>query len=354
MVRFAALLLAVSLTPAAAEAQSVESFYRGNTVRLVIGVAAGGSYDIDARLVARHLGKHIPGEPKVLPENMPGASGRLAANNLFTVAPKDGSVLGAVQETMALGQLVGENGIRYDARGFSWIGTPVQPDDVIAVRADAGVRTIAEAKVKELAIGATSPTGGNYLYPLLANRLVGTRFKIVTGYEGGNAIDLALERGEVQGRGSNPWSAWKATRPDWVRSGFLIPLVQVTLIKHPDLPNVPRLIDLAPNEAARSVLMVMSLVADIGRPIFLPPGVPADRVAAMRRAFDATMTDPAFLADAAKLGEEIRPATGEKLDQLVREVLATPPATVERLKAVLAVEPAPCDKSPSPEACAAK
>jgi len=331
---------------ASASAQSVDSFYRGSSIRLVIGVAAGGSYDIDARLVARHLGDHIPGNPKVLPENMPGASGRLAANYLYTVAAKDGSVLGAVQETAALGQLLGENGVRYDAAGFNWVGTPVQPDDVIAVRADAGVHSIAEAKVKELVIGATSPTGGNYIYPALVNRLVGTKFKIVTGYQGGNAIDLALERGEVQGRGSNPWSAWKATRPDWVRTGWLIPLVQVTLIKHPDLPNVPRLIDLAPDEAARGVLQTMSLVADIGRPIFLPPGVPSDRVAALRRAFDETMTDPAFLADAARLQEEVRPASGAALATLVREVLATPKPTVERLKAALAVVGAAGEKAP--------
>src|SRR4051812_46082823 len=205
-------LLAVA--PAAAQTES--DFYRGATIRLVIGLPPGASYDDIARLAARHLRTHIPGRPKIVAENMPGATGRVAASYLFNAAPKDGTVLAALHESVALAQALGESGVRYDARGFGWVGSAVQPDDVLTLWHSAGVRSIEEARAKPLILGATTATANNFIHPTLANNLLGTRFTIVVGYEGGNAIDLAMERGEVQGRGSNTWNTWKSDHPDWI------------------------------------------------------------------------------------------------------------------------------------------
>lgn len=333
-----AVLIAVSFAGAPARADAIADFYKGKTVRLIIGVAVGGSYDTMARLVARHMWKHIPGTPRIQPENMPGASGRVAANFVATIAARDGSVIVAAQESLPLGQAMGETGVNYDANKFSWIGNPVDPISVLAVWHEAGVRTIEDAKRIEITIGATSATGTNYLIPKMMNDLVGTKFKIITGYSGGNAIDIALERGEVQGRGSNPWTDYKRRKPEWTSGGKIIPLVQMTLKKHADLPNVPRLIDLARDERTRQVFELYSITSAIGRPLFTPPDVPADRVAALRRAFDLTMKDPEFLADAEKNREDIDPISGVEVQELVKRVLATPKDTVEALKKALDIK----------------
>src|SRR5215213_4117374 len=217
--------------------QTPAEFFGRTSMRLIISADPGGSYDQIGRLLSRHLGKHIPGNPRVVPENMLGASGRVAANYLYHAAPKDGSVIGVVQQSIPMGQALGESGTQYDAARFNWIGSPVRLDETLVVWHTTGVRTIEDAKKKEVIIGATSPTGMNYVYPKLANELLGTKFKIVSGYPGGTPIVLALERGEVEGRGSNPWSEWKASKPDWVREGKIIALMQMSMFKHPDLPD---------------------------------------------------------------------------------------------------------------------
>ena len=288
----------LALSATATAAQTPTEFYSRNSVRLIISADPGGSYDGVGRLMARHLGKHIPGNPRVVPENMLGASGRVAANYVYYSAPKDGSVIAVVQQSIPMGQALGEGGTQYDAARFNWIGSPVRLDETLVVWHTTGVRSIEDAKKKEVIIGATSPTGMNYVYPKLANELLGTKFKIVSGYPGGTPIVLALERGEVEGRGSNPWSEWKASKPEWVRDGKIVPLMQMSLFKHPDLPDVPLMIDLAPNETVRTVFELISITGEIGRPFVTAPGVPADRVAALRQAFDETMKDPEFLADA--------------------------------------------------------
>jgi tripartite-type tricarboxylate transporter receptor subunit TctC len=327
------------LLPVSASAQSPADFYARASLRLIISADPGGSYDQIGRLVSRHLGRKIPGNPRVIPENMLGASGRVAANYLFRAAPKDGSVVGLIQQSIPMGQALGEGGVQYDAAQFNWIGSPVRLDETLVVWHTTGVRTIEDAKKKEVIIGATSPTGMNYVYPKLANELLGTRFKIVTGYPGGTPIVLALERGEVEGRGSNPWSEWKATKPDWVREGKIVPLMQMSLFKHPDLPHVPLLIDLAPNETVRAIFELISITGEIGRPLVTAPGVPADRVAALRQAFDATMTDPEFLADAARSHIEIHPIDGHELGMLARKVLDAPKSATDLLKAALSAGP---------------
>jgi tripartite-type tricarboxylate transporter receptor subunit TctC len=328
--------LAASLAASPSRADPVADFYGHTGVRMVISADPGGSYDSDSRLVARYLGRHIPGNPKVIAENMIGASGRLAANYMYRSAPQDGSVVAVVQQSIPMGQAVGESGVQYDAARFNWIGSPVRPDEVLVVWSTTGVRTIADARDKPVIIGATSPTGMNYVYPKLANELLGTKFKIVTGYAGATHINLALERGEVEGRGSNPWSEWKTAKPEWVRDGKIVPLIQMTLIRHPDLPDVPRLIDLATNDDMRAVFELISITGELGRPLLTAPGVPAERVAALRQAFDATMLDPDFLADAAQIEREIHPIPGAELEALVRRQLSAPKSAIDLLKAALA------------------
>ncbi|HEY3642794.1 MAG TPA: hypothetical protein VGL31_17010 [Xanthobacteraceae bacterium] len=328
-------VLASSVWPSVSDADAIADFYARTAIRMVIAADPGGSYDSDARLVARHLGRHIPGNPKIVPENMIGASGRVAANYMYRSAPQDGSVIAAVQQTIPLGQAVGESGIQYDAARFNWIGSPVRPDEVLVVWHSTGVRTIEDAKKRQVIIGATSPTGMNYVYPKLANEFLGTRFKIVTGYAGATHINLAMERGEVEGRGSNPWSEWKTQKPDWVREGKIVPLMQMTLIRHPDLPDVPRLIDLGGNADVRTVFELISISGEIGRPLLTAPGVPAERAAALRQAFIETMLDPEFLGDAAQMERETHPIPGLELQSLVQRELSAPKSAIDLLKAAL-------------------
>ena len=334
--RTCSMVCVLALSATATAAQTPTEFYSRNSVRLIISADPGGSYDGVGRLMARHLGKHIPGNPRVVPENMLGASGRVAANYVYYSAPKDGSVIAVVQQSIPMGQALGEGGTQYDAARFNWIGSPVRLDETLVVWHTTGVRSIEDAKKKEVIIGATSPTGMNYVYPKLANELLGTKFKIVSGYPGGTPIVLALERGEVEGRGSNPWSEWKASKPEWVRDGKIIPLMQMSLFKHPDLPDVPLMIDLAPNETVRTVFELISITGEIGRPFVTAPGVPADRVAALRQAFDDTMKDPEFLADAEKVQIEINPIAWQEMSDLVHRALSASKGAIDLLKAALA------------------
>jgi len=335
--RYASLLVALITggLMGAARAQTVAEFYARTPIRMLITADPGGSYDSNARLVGRHLGKHIPGNPRIVAEQMGGASGRVAANYLYNVAPKDGSVIAIVQQSLPMGQATGETGVQYDAARFNWIGSPILLDDVLIVWHATGVRSMEDAKKKEVIIGATSATGTNYIYPKLTNELLGTKFKIVTGYQGATPIKLALERGEVEGHGSNPWSDWKLTRPDWVRDKKIVPLMQMSLEKHRDLPDVPLLIDLATNPDVKAAFELMSVTADIGRPFVTAPGVPAERVVALRQAFAKTMTDPEFLADAAKANIDIKLVDGHELEALVARVLGSPRSAVALLKSAL-------------------
>jgi tripartite-type tricarboxylate transporter receptor subunit TctC len=320
---------------APAQAQTPAEFYKGKTIRLIVPAAAGDSYDTEGRLIARHLTKYVPGNPTIVPENMPGASGRNAASYIANVAPKDGTVLALVQQSVVLAQAMRQTGINFDSAKLNWIGTPSAPISVLAVWHTAGVRTIEEAKQKEVTIGATTTAGNNFVYPKLIKEFVGAKFKIITGYPGGSPIDIAMERGEVQGRGSNPWNNYKLAHPHWISEGKLIALVQMSANKHPELPDVPRLIDLAPGEEARQIFELMSVAADIGRPMVTSPGVPADRVKALREAFAATMQDAEFQKEAAKLNVDIDPTIGEDLQKLVERVLATPQSAIDLLNATV-------------------
>ena len=234
-----------------------------------------------------------------------------------------------------MSQALGEDGVRYDSAKLNWIGTAEQPVSILGVWHTSGVRSIEDAMTKELVVGATSVSGSNYLYPALIKALVGTKFKIIVGYVGGNAINIALERGEVGARGSMVWALTKKEQPEWIRDGKLVPIVQYTLKKAPDLPNVPRLIDLPAQGDAKAALEVIASTDGMGRPFVTTPDVPADRLNALRRGFDQAVRDPAFVAEAEKLGIEVDPTSGEDMQKIVATIVKAPAGAVAMIKAAL-------------------
>ena len=328
----AAALLGTAIQPVPAAADAVADFYKGKTINFYIGSAPAGGYDTYGRLVVRALGKHIPGHPEVLPRNMPGGSSRVAASYVYNVAPKDGLALGIVNQELPLAQALGET-LQFDAAKFNWIGTPDTDNRVVVTLSSSGVKTIEDAQKKEVVMGGSGPVEASG-YPEMLNTMFGTKFKTIKGYVGGNAIYLAMERGEVDGRADNAWESWKGDRADWVKDGKVNVVVQVGLTKAPDLPDVPLLIDLAKNSEDREVLMLISSSTTMGHPVMAPPGVPADRVQALRKAFDDAMQDPVVLADAEKQRRSIRPVRGEELQKIVTEVLAAPQSVRDRALAL--------------------
>jgi tripartite-type tricarboxylate transporter receptor subunit TctC len=284
--------------------------------------------------VARYLGNYIPGKPLIVPRNMPGAGSRAAANWVYNIAPKDGTVLATADQSLSLQQAIGDKRINFDTTKFIYIGNPNIENNTTAAWAASGIKTIDDAKKREVTAGATGGSTSSQ-YPKAMNALLGTKFKIVLGYPGGNDVNLALERGEVEVRGSNSWTSWKATRPDWVAEHKINILVQIGLAKAKDLPDVPLLMDLAANDQDRQLLRVLSSSTHIGRPIFTAPGVPAERVEALRKAFDAMVRDPAFIEQAQRERFDIDPSTGASMQQVVNEMMAIPKAQGERLRQII-------------------
>jgi tripartite-type tricarboxylate transporter receptor subunit TctC len=319
---------------APAQSQSVEEFYRGKTIDMIIGYSPGGTYDLYARLVARHLGNYIPGKPNIVPRNMPGAGSRSAARWVYQVGPKDGSVLATADQSLSVEQAMGDKQLAVDTTKLIYIGNPNADNNTTATWHTSPVKTIEDAKVKPAAMGATGGSTSSQ-YPKAMNALIGTKFKIIIGYPGGNDINLAMERGEVDGRGSNAWGAWKSTRSEWLRDKKINILVQIGLTKAPDLPDVPLLIDLAANAEDKAILKLLSASSTIGRPVFTSPGVPPERVKALRDAFDTMVKDPAFLAQAAKEHFDINPVSGAELQKIVQDIVATPQPVAERLLQII-------------------
>ena len=334
MAATASVALAASGVGAQAQ-QSVESFYKGKNIELLIGYSAGGGYDTFARLVGRFIGKHIPGNPNVVPRNMPGGGGRVVSGYMSRVAPKDGTVLATADQSLTLQQALGDKTIQFDNNKFSWIGNPADDNNTLVTLASTGVDSVEDATQKEVALAATGANTTSEQYPKVMNAMVGTKFKIVNGYPGGNDATLAMERGEVGGRGSNSWATWKFTRPDWIKDKKINILVQIGLKKAADLPDTPLLVDLAKNDQDRAALRLLSAPVSIGRPLFTTPGVPAERVKALRDAFDATMKDPEFLAAAAQERLEINPVGGEELQKIVSDIVSAPKEVVQRLVSIV-------------------
>jgi tripartite-type tricarboxylate transporter receptor subunit TctC len=326
----AALLLAGAGT---ANAQSVAEFYKGKSVNVLIGVGVGGEYDLHARLTGRFIGRHIPGNPAVVAQNMTGAGGIKMANYLYSVAAKDGTNIGMLSNTLPMLQATDAPGLQLDAAKFNWIGAISPTVETIAVWHTAGVKTIEDVRTREVVVGASGKGAITHTFPTAMNELLGTKFKVVVGYEGGNAINLAMERGEVQGR-NNTWSSWKVTKADWLRDKKINVLAYAGP-KPKDLQGVPSLSELAKNDDDRKVLSLITSGTEFGRPLALTPDVPSERVAAMRSAFEATMTDKDFLAEAAKLNIEVEPVKGEYLQGLARELIDLPKPLAQRAKAIV-------------------
>lgn len=317
-----------------------DDFYKGKTITIVIGFSAGGDYDLRARLLSRHMDRHIAGAPLIVARNMPGAGGVAATNWLAKLAPRDGTSMLMASQNTPLIQALGTPGVEFDARQFNWIGNTTNSPNLISVWAGRGVATIDDARKREVAVGASGVGSGSYYYPFAANVVGGTRFKIVTGYPGGNDINIAMERGEVDGRGSNSLAAWKSTRPHWISEGKLIHLVQIGLKRHPELPNVPLLSDLANTDIDRKAMQLIAAETAMARALAASADIPKDRVNMLRRAFDATVTNKDFLGEAQRLGFDISPASGEDVQKIVLDIVDAPPAVVQRVKQVLA-PPAP-------------
>lgn len=321
-----------SLSPGAL----AQDFYAGKTITLSTHTGPGGGYDTLLRLIARHMAQHIPGAPTMVVVNMPGAGGLTAFNHAARIAPQDGTFLTLVGQGLVVHEPTGQPGLQASLGAMKWIGNVSQSPNVTAVWSTSRAKTIEDAKRMEVLVGSTGASSPDAQMPRVYNALLGTRFKVVTGYAGGAQINLAMERGEVEGRGTNTWPSYKATIPDAVRDGKIVPLVQIGLKKDPDLPDTPLLLDLVAGDAQREpVARFLSLTTAISRPLAAPPLVPAERVTLLRKAFDATMKDAAFLAEADRLKLDVDPMTGAEVEAAIRQVLATPADVIARTQAAL-------------------
>jgi tripartite-type tricarboxylate transporter receptor subunit TctC len=321
-------------SPALAQPAGDAVFYKGKTITLTTSTGAGGTYDTIARLFARHMPRHIPGNPTMIVENMPGGGNVLATNYMFNIAPKDGTAIATIHSAMPLQQVLNSGGIRYDADKFNWLGSTGPQNEVILVWHTAGVTSIAQAKEKEVVLGGTGAGAGIVLLPMVVNKLLGTKFKIVTGYRTSEDVNLGMERGEVQARAFSIGSI-ESQHPDWISQHKAAFLVQAGVRRDKALPDVPLLTELAKTGEQRQIFKLISSSPALGQPYVAPPGVPADRLAILRKAFAATMKDPAFLADTAKIRFTIEPMSAGEVTQIVHDTVATPPDIVAKAKTAM-------------------
>jgi tripartite-type tricarboxylate transporter receptor subunit TctC len=314
-------------------AQTPEQFYKGKLLDLEIGYPTGGSNDAYGRLIASHLGKHIPGTPNIVPRNVPGAGSFLAVNRVFSTLPKDGTVIGLGAPTLALDEKLGSQGVRFKTAELNWLGRVDTLINIVMMWKTSPVKTIADAQKIASTLSGTGAGSTVSIYPTVLNNVIGTRFKLVMGYRGSNEAMLAMERGEVEGH-STAWSAVKVAKPDWLRDKTVTLIVQFALKRHPELPDIPTAVELARNDGERAVLAAIMNASEVGTAFFTSPGVPPDRLAALRRAFEETTKDPEFLAEAERARLGVSPLSGEELQKLVAQVSSLPPALLERVRAV--------------------
>ena len=335
-VSFVLAALSILAVAQGAEAQSVADFYKGKQVKFVIRSAPGGGFDLYSRLLGTHMVRHIPGHPTLLAQHMPGAGGLQAVNYLAEIAPRDGTYLTMTSQALPMDQALGYTpALKADLRSFGWIGNISDSNVLTYTWHTSPVKTMEDAKTRTAIIAGTGVGSAAAWLPELYNKVLGTKFKVVNGYQSGSEVKLAMERGEVEGYGANPWSALMSANPDLVRENKLSILVQVGVRKEADLPNVPLLNDMAANAKDREILEFVSKSFAVGRPIGTTPDVPPERLAALRKAFDDTLVDPQFIAEAAKVGAEIKPMDGKTLESLINDILGAPQELRDRVKAVL-------------------
>jgi tripartite-type tricarboxylate transporter receptor subunit TctC len=335
MVRVLVACLAAVVAHSAVAQEDVATFYNNKQVRLVVGSAAGTGYDIIARTLARHWGEHIPGKPSIVVQNMPGAGSLQMTNLLYNSGPKDGSTVGLAINGMPTAPLLSPAAARFDPAKLNWIGSTNREIQAVMVWQTAPVQSLQDLMSKELVVGASSAGTATHDFPLVANAILGTKYRLVRGYEGTPQINRAMESGEVQGNGGIGWVSIKTQSGAWLKDGKIKVIGQYGLDRHPELKHIPTFMELAKTEADRQALRLVFARQEYGRPFFAPPDVPAERVTALRRSFDATLADKNFIADAAALSLDIEPMTGEQVAELVAAVSATEPAVVERVRAAL-------------------
>jgi tripartite-type tricarboxylate transporter receptor subunit TctC len=330
-----ALSLAVAAGASSACADPIADFYRGKTVTLVVSNPPGGGYDLLARTIAPVLAKHIPGTPNVIVQNMPGAAGILATNHLFNIAAKDGTVIGSVSNTVPFEPLLGTTEARFDPLAFNWLGSPTVETGLLGVWHTVPVNSVADARMREVTIASNGPRSTPSFYARLLNETLGLKLRLIMGYPGQNEFNLAMEKGEVDGTSSLFYSSLVATRPAWLAEKKIKLIVQYGFEKHPKLPDVPFASDLAANADDLSLMQAAYAALGVGRPYALPPGVPAERVRALREALSATFRDPDFLAKARTLQLETASAkSGEQLSEIIMRAYAISPTVRERLRAM--------------------
>lgn len=312
-----------------------QDFYRGKTINVVVSYSPGGGYDFAARVLARHIGKHIPGNPNAVVQNMPGGGSRTAANYLQNSAPQDGTVLGIFSQYLQFAFLMDPDR-SFDPGRFQSVGNLGQGGaNVMAAHRRTGITKLEDLKSKTLIVGSTGPQTNTEYYPATLHNLFGHKFKVVAGYIGIPDVVLAIERGELDGFSSSDWPGIKRAKPDWIRDGTLQIIAQIGLEREPELPGVPLILDLARNEDERRMLDLVSSGVDIGRPFFAGPGVPAERIAILRKAFDAMIVDPEFLEDTRKSAIAISPMSGAKLHEIIQRTMSAPPDIVAKMRAAL-------------------
>ena len=335
-IAFSLLALGLALPqPAKAQASAVADFYRGRTVTLIVGYSVGGGYDTYARILARHIGKHIPGNPQVVVQNMPGAGSLRSANYLFNVAPKDGTAIGMFGRGLAMEPLIGGGAAQFDATKFVWLGSGTEEASVFVTWHTTPVKSWQDMLSKTFSVGGEGPGSDPDVYALLLKSTFGVKLRLVTGYPGTAEIALALERGEVDGRASWSWSSLKSLKPDWIATRKVNTPVQLNLKKNPELPDVPLIMDYAQNDRQRQILRIILSRQTMGRPFMAPPNLPDDRRAALRQAFDNTMKDPEFLAEAKSRGQEVNPVSGAEIDKLLADLYRTPADVVAEAKTAI-------------------
>jgi tripartite-type tricarboxylate transporter receptor subunit TctC len=326
-----AAVLSAVVTPLAA--QTPEEFYGKKTVHMLVGFGPGTGNDLYMRVLARHLGAHIPGHPLILPENMPGAASLGMINYLYGAAPRDGSVIGMPSRNLLTEPLFGNPQARFRASEFTWLGSMSRDTALCFTWHASGIKTLDDAKRQEVLVGSTGQASNSFFFPHLLNSLFGTRLKPIIGYPDSGAIGIAMERGELQGYCSFTLAGIQSARPQWLTQKQINILVQMTLRPHPDLPGVPAVTDLTSDPATRSVLALVLGDQEMGRPLAGPPEMPADRVLALRAAFDQVLLDQDFLADAKKSGVDLDgPIDGAAVGRIVDELYSTPADVIERVK----------------------
>ena len=330
----AALILAAGLIGAApASAQGPDEFYKDKTIRMLISHPAGGGYDLYARLFARHLARFLPGNPTVVPQNMPGAAGAIMASHIYSAATPDGTVIGLGPGSTGTAALFGSSGARYDARQFSWIGSMTSDVAVAISWHTSPVKTAKDLFTTELVTGGAGVTDQSAMFPKALAHILGAKFKVVTGYGGTADTSLAMERGETFGIGAMNFSSVQANKPQWLSEKKINVLVQYGLTRHPDLPDVPTVIDLTRSDDERELLQLIFAQSSMARAIYGPPNIPPERLKLLRTAFDAMMKDAEFLAEAQKLKMEInQPMSGEKMAELVNRLYAVKPELIAKAR----------------------